>query len=110
MAGAGGNQRRVAHVSQLAQPGGRVLPADPHQVVQQPRLGGPVSGRGGLRGGIPQPLRRLGGPPRCDGGPRVGELLLGSAEAECRPGGALSQRLGGRVGVAEHGVRQGQAR
>ena len=95
MAGPGGNQLRVARAGQLAQPGGGVLPAGAHQVVQQPRLDGPVPGRRRLRGGVPQLLRRLGGPPRCHGGPRVGELLLGSAEAERRPGGTLGQRLGG---------------
>src|SRR6516225_3753553 len=110
MAGPGGNERRVARVGQFAQPGGGVLPAGAHQVVQQPRLGGPVPGGSSVRGGVSQPLRRLGGPSRRHGGPRVGELLFGSAEAEGRPGGAVGQRPGGSVGVGEHGLRQGQAR
>jgi hypothetical protein len=53
--------------------------------------------------------RRRGRPPRCEGGPRVGELLLWAEETERRHGGALGKRLGGSVRVTEHGVRQGQA-
>ena len=50
MPGARGYQWRVARVGKLAQPGGDVLAAGAHQVVQQPRLGEPVAGRGRLRG------------------------------------------------------------
>ena len=69
-----------------------------------------MPGRGSLRGGGPESARRLRGPPRCDGGPGVGEPLLRSEETKRRNGGALLQHPGGGVGLAEHGMCQGQAR
>ena len=69
-----------------------------------------MRGRGGLGGGVPEPVGRLHRPPGRYGRPRVGEMLLGAPEAEHGPGGPLGQRPGGGIRLAEHGVRQRQAR